>query len=129
MNWLQKVMYGRHGSDQLSFFLLALYIILSFLSGLPVLSVLRGLALLPLALAAFRILSRNHEKRRAENDRFLAFMNPLLQWLKYRRAVYRDKDHRYFKCPNCGQHLRAPRGKGKIHVTCRSCGVSFEEYT
>ena len=33
----------------------------------------------------------------------------------------------YLKCPNCGQMLRVPRGKGKITVTCRGCGASFQE--
>ena len=27
----------------------------------------------------------------------------------------------------CGQQLRVPRGRGKITVTCRSCGASFQE--
>ena len=87
MNFIRKLMYGRYGSDQLSFFLLVVYIVLILLSGLPHLEVLSWLAL----------------------------------------AVRRDKEHRYFKCPNCGQYLRVPRGKGKITVNCRNCGASFEE--
>jgi len=46
---------------------------------------------------------------------------------RLRRTIHRDKEHCYFKCPNCGQQLRVPRGKGKITVTCRSCGAVFEE--
>ena len=38
-----------------------------------------------------------------------------------------DEAHKYFKCPVCGQHLRVPRGAGKIRVTCRVCGAQFEE--
>ena len=52
---------------------------------------------------------------------------PRPERFRLRRTIHRDKDHRYFKCPNCGQQLRVPRGKGKITVTCRNCGVSFEE--
>lgn len=129
MNWLQRVMYGRHGIDQLSIFMLGLYLFLYFLSGLFSFLMLRWIGLAFLAFAALRTFSRNHEKRRAENAKFLALTGPALQWFKYQRTILRDKDHRYFKCPNCGQHLRAPRGKGRIHVTCRSCGVSFEENT
>lgn len=129
MNWLQKITYGRHGADQLSFFLLGLYLIMSFFAGLFHLDVLRWVGSVFLILAAFRTFSRNHEKRRAENSRFLSVVGPLVQWLKHKRTVHRDKEHRYFKCPNCGQQLRAPRGKGRIRVTCRSCGVSFEENT
>ena len=43
----------------------------------------------------------------------------------YARA--HDREHRYFKCPNCGQQMRVPRGKGRITVHCRSCGAVFEE--
>ena len=97
MNFIRKLMYGRYGSDQLSFFLLVVYIVLILLSGLPHLEVLSWLALAVLLWDLFRMFSR------------------------------RDKEHRYFKCPNCGQYLRVPRGKGKITVNCRNCGASFEE--
>ncbi len=129
MNWLHRVMYGRHGADQLSVFLMGLYLVIYFLDRLLGVEPLRWVGLIFLALAAFRTFSRNHEKRQAENDKFMALVRPLMQWIKYRRTVFRDKEHRYFKCPNCGQQLRAPRGKGRIHVTCRSCGVSFDENT
>ena len=97
MNFIRKLMYGRYGSDQLSFFLLVVYIVLILLSGLPHLEVLSWLAL------------------------------AVLLWDLFRRTIRRDKEHRYFKCPNCGQYLRVPRGKGKITVNCRNCGASFEE--
>jgi len=129
MNWLQRVMYGRHGADQLSLFLMGLYMVLYVMAGLLGVEPLRWFGLVFLVLAAFRTLSRNHEKRSAENAKFTMLLRPLLQWIKYQRTVRRDKEHRYFKCPNCGQQLRAPRGKGRIHVTCRTCGVSFEENT
>ena len=129
MNWLQRVMYGRNGADQLSIFLMGLYLVLYVLAGLFGVEILRLIGSVFLVFSAFRIFSRNHEKRRSENTKFLTLVNPLLQWIRFRRTVRRDKEHRYFKCPNCGQQLRAPRGKGRIHVTCRSCGVSFEENT
>jgi hypothetical protein len=34
MNWLQRVMYGRRGVDQLSIFLMGLYLALHLLAGL-----------------------------------------------------------------------------------------------
>ena len=52
---------------------------------------------------------------------------PVLSWLRLRRAIRRDKEHVYFKCPSCGQQLRVPRGRGRITVTCRACGASFQE--
>ena len=33
------------------------------------------------------------------------------------------------RCPNCGQQLRVPRGKGKLSITCRKeCGVTYGVY-
>ncbi len=75
----------------------------------------------------FRLLSRNLDRRRAENTKFMEFAGPAVRWLRLQRTIRRDKEHRYFKCPNCGQQLRVPRGKGRITVTCRGCGASFQE--
>ncbi|WP_302496263.1 hypothetical protein [uncultured Flavonifractor sp.] len=127
MNFLRKLMYGRYGSDHLSFFLLFLYVVLIFISALPHVAWISWLALAVLLWDLFRMFSRRIDRRRAENARFLALFGPFIRWFKMRRTIHRDKDHRYFKCPNCGQYLRVPRGKGKITVNCRNCGASFEE--
>ena len=127
MNFLRKLMYGRYGSDHLSFFLLFLYVVLIFISALPHMAWVSWLALAVLLWNLFRMFSRRIDRRRAENARFLSLFGPVIRWFKMRRTIHRDKDHRYFKCPNCGQYLRVPRGKGKITVNCRNCGASFEE--
>lgn len=127
MNFLRKLMYGRYGSDHLSFFLLFLYVVLIFISALPHMAWVSWLALAVLLWNLFRMFSRRIDRRRAENARFLALFGPFIRWFKMRRTIHRDKEHRYFKCPNCGQYLRVPRGKGKITVNCRNCGASFEE--
>ena len=65
MNFLRKLMYGRYGSDQLSLFLLLVYLVLIVLSGLPHLGVLSWLALAVLLWDLFRIFSRRIDRRRA----------------------------------------------------------------
>ena len=127
MNWLRRMMYGRYGGDQLSWFLLAVYVVLTLLAGLPHMGILSWLATAVLLWGFYRTMSRQYDRRRAENARFLAAAGPAIRWYKMRRTIHRDKEHRYFKCPNCGQQLRVPRGKGTITVTCRSCGASFQE--
>ena len=126
-NAIQRFMYGRYGNDQLNLFLIGLYLLLYLVSLFTRFDLfyLAGFALL--AWALFRLLSHNIERRRSENARFLHTVNPLLGWLRLRRTIRRDKEHVYFKCPNCGQQLRVPRGRGNITVTCRSCGASFQE--
>lgn len=127
MNWLRRMMYGRYGGDQLSWFLLAVYVLLSLLSGLPYLGILSWAAMAVLVWSFYRMFSRQYDRRRAENARFLSLAGPAIRWVKMRRTILRDREHRYFRCPNCGQYLRVPRGKGRITINCRSCGVSFEE--
>ncbi len=127
MNMLKHLMAGRYGSDQLSFFLLLVYLMLSLFSALPFLGLLNWLALAVLLWDVYRIFSRRIDRRRAENARFLALAGPVIRWCRMRHTIFRDKEHRYFKCPNCGQYLRVPRGKGRITINCRNCGVSFEE--
>ena len=129
MSLIQRFFYGRYGWDALNLFLmglaLVLYVLDFFVDG-PVLYVLYTILLL---LALFRMLSRNFARRRAENAKFMVVAGPAIRWVKLRRTIRRDKEHRYFKCPNCGQQLRVPRGKGRITITCRNCGVSFDEKT
>ena len=126
-NAIQRFMYGRYGSDQLNVFLIVLYLLCYLLSAVTAFLPLYWLSLLLICVTLFRILSRNIPARRRENAKFLQAAGPVIQWFRLRRTIHRDKDHRYFKCPNCGQQLRVPRGKGRITVTCRNCGASFQE--
>ena len=126
-NAIQRFMYGRYGNDPLNLFLICVYGILYVVVLFTRLELLYWVSFLLLLYALFRLLSRNIPKRRAENARFMRAAGPVLSWLRLRRTMHRDKEHVYFKCPSCGQHLRVPRGKGTITVTCRSCGASFQE--
>ncbi len=129
MNFLRKFMYGRYGSygmDALNLFLMAVYFLLYLVSLLFRIHLPAILDFLVAGLFLFRVLSRNIPRRQAENAKFLSITAPLRSWWRTRRMIHTDKEHRYFKCPNCGQHLRVPRGQGKIKVTCRACGTSFE---
>ncbi len=38
-------------------------------------------------------------------------------------------DHRLAQCPNCGQKLRVPTGRGKLQVTCPKCSNKFSVST
>ena len=107
--------------------LLVLYLALYLVYFLTGFDPLYWISFALILFALFRMLSRNPARRRAENARFLKVAGPAIQWFRLRRTIHRDKEHCYFKCPNCGQQLRVPRGKGKITVTCRSCGAVFEE--
>ena len=125
--WVARFMTGRYGGDQLNLFLIALYVILYVAYLFTRLWMLETVALVLIVVCLLRSLSRNLERRRAENARFLQTVRPMVRRWSAFRARTHDKEHRYFKCPNCGQQMRVPKGKGRITVHCRSCGAVFEE--
>ena len=130
MNWLRRMLVGRYGTDQLSLALMALYFVLFFLSYIPYCWFLSWIGLLLFAVILFRTFSRNIAKRYHENQVFLRFWNPVKNWFKNLRAAFRDrKTHRYYKCPNCKQKLRVPKGRSKIRITCPKCRNQFIKKT
>ena len=134
-NALARFMYGRNGTDQLNNALLVVYLALFVLTTLlnvifksQILYLLFDLLLTATAVVLlWRTFSKNLAKRRAENSKFMRKAQPVLKWLRLQQTMRKDKEHRYFKCPKCGQHLRVPKGKGTITVHCRGCGASFQE--
>ena len=126
-SWLSRFMAGRYGGDQLNLFLIALYLVLYVVFLFTRILLFELLGTVVLVVSLLRTLSRDVERRREENARFLQMVRPIRRWWTSFRARAHDKEHRYFKCPNCGQNMRVPRGKGRITVHCRSCGAVFED--
>jgi hypothetical protein len=126
MNFIRRMMAGRYGGDQLSLCLLVAYLVLSLLGSLLRFAPLSWISYVVFALGAYRMFSRNIAKRRDENMRFCNLVRPFFDWCKLCSVKRKDRDHAYFKCPNCRQTLRVPRGKGRINIHCRSCGAGFE---
>ncbi len=127
-NALSRFMYGRNGADRLGLTMiwtaLLLDVINIFLRDKAVVYSIIGFVSGVIVLAAlFRMFSRNLEKRRAENARFMEkIWWPVSRRITGARQQRMDKEHRYFTCPNCGAVCRVPRGKGRIVITCPRCG-------
>ena len=128
MNRLQRFMYNKYGMDELNIALLWLGVILSMLSLFVPNTIFRMLmGYLPLGFCIFRMLSKNYGVRRRENDKFLSYMYPIKKKMKkLKNKLKNQKYYRYFKCPNCKQELRVPKGKGNIEITCPRCKVHFD---
>ncbi len=116
-------MYGRYGLDQLNSFLLIGAVVLSIvgmiLSRFGAVCALIALVLQLLAYGLliwylFRSFSRNLEARSLENRRFLQ-----------RKARIKDRQNRYYRCPNCKQLVRVPKNRGKICIKCPKCSEKF----
>ncbi|MGM0239755.1 hypothetical protein [Enterococcus sp. AZ103] len=112
----QQMMRGRYGRfDQLNKTLLIIWLILSlFKRWIPFyLGDLLGLFIL--GIIFYRFFSKKIYPRSNENQK-------LIKWW---RKLQSQRQFKYFKCPNCKQEMRAPRGKGKIKVTCKNCQNQF----
>lgn len=126
-NALARFMYGRNGTDQLGLFTLGVYLLVWFLQVITGWDILALVEYVLLFVILYRMLSRKLDRRRAENAKFLQAIQPARKRIRSFRNRMQDKDHRYFRCPNCRQQMRVPKGKGRITVHCRSCGTTFEE--
>lgn len=126
-NALARFMYGRNGTDQLGLFTLGVYLLVWLLQVITGWDILALVEYVLLFVILYRMLSRKLDRRRAENAKFLQAIQPARKRIRSFRNRMQDKDHRYFRCPNCRQQMRVPKGKGRITVHCRSCGTTFEE--
>ena len=120
---LAQFMIGRNGFDMFCRGLLIISLVLLALDIFIPGKWLGRLATIAIIYAYFRAFSKNIMRRQAENNWFI---NEIL--VPFNAYAQRDrKNYAYFKCPTCKQLLRAPKGKGKIRVTCSRCTSKFEK--
>lgn len=123
---LERFLAGRYGVDQLSKVLLIISLVLLVISMFTHWGILYVLALVSLIYTYFRMFSRNIAKRSAENQAYMNFRYGLsVKRDKAKRRHEQSKIYRFYKCPNCKQEVRVPRGKGKICITCPKCRTEF----
>lgn len=127
---IRVFMTGRAGPDELYRFLnmaaLVLIVIDIFVRNEIANAVLFGAAMLLLIVAIWRAFSKNVQKRRAENAKYLAVRAKVTGWFKLQRdKIQFRKTHVFRTCPNCKRTLRLPRKKGEHTVTCPVCQTKF----
>ena len=130
MNGFRNFMNGRYGVDQTTIFLLGSGMILTFLADVFYWNIVTMLTYVMFFLCIYRVMSKNISARRAENIKFLKLYNPVRTWfIKKYNIIKSSTSYKHFKCPNCKQEIRAPRGRGKISVTCQKCNNKFIQKT
>ncbi len=121
-------MQGRYGQDAFTRFLLGAMlacVVLNLLVGSRFLSIM---AWALLVYAYFRLFSRNHAARYAENQRYLNATAKLRYWFDQQKRLKEErKYHHIYVCPRCRQKIRIPKGKGKIMVRCPKCRHEFQK--
>ena len=118
----RNFMIGRYGQDQLgtAIFVSGLVCMIAgmFIKNFFWTSLLSILSWVLLIWCICRMYSRNITARSKENRIFTTFLSHL-----------KDKEHRYFRCPQCRQTVRVPKGRGKICITCPKCRNKFIKKT
>lgn len=144
--WLFNFMRGRYGFDQLGQALgigVVVLWIVSIIVGVFsnifgywaawLSTILNWAGLIVLVYMLFRMLSRNVDKRRAENEAYLqrkarksqrkgASSGDLHTKGETSASTKDATGYKYLTCSFCGQQMRVPKGKGKIAVKCPQCG-------
>ena len=123
---LRQFMIGRYGTDGLNQFLSIASIVMLLISLITRVSLFTYVGMVLLILCYYRSLSRNISKRTEENYKFYTIKDRITgkandlkdQWAN--RKLYH-----YYRCPQCRQKLRVPRGRGRIQISCPRCGTQF----
>ena len=116
---LARFFQGRTGVDALGRTVTWIALILMIITMITHSNIAYLLAMACLIYSFWRMLSKNYQKRYNENAKFLAFTS------KFRFYFNQYRTYKVFKCPNCNQKLRVPRGRGKIQITCNRCRTQF----
>lgn len=125
---IAKFMQGRHGADNLGMFTLLSGLIISLLGSFTRIGLLSIIGLALYIITLFRMFSRNHEKRMAENRKYIELTsNWKTKVRQFSKRMKNRRDYKYFKCPECKVLLRTKRGSGEKDITCVRCGHQFKQ--
>lgn len=122
---LMRFMQGRYGVDQYNRFLMIMAMVLMVLSLFGA-NFCYLLAIVVMVYAYYRMFSRQIYKRSGENQKYLQYEWKVKGWFGKKKSEFKQrKTHHIYKCPNCKQKIRVPKGRGRIAITCRKCHHEF----
>ena len=126
-NRLAHFFSGRYGIDSLGYFNFAVYAVLCIVNAIFRSPIMQILTLLLALIAVYRMMSRNHVKRLAENRRYLAIWSSVRIFLKLQvdRIRYVRTD-RFRRCKHCRAIIKLPYRHGSHTVKCPKCGKKFD---
>ncbi len=125
---IYRFMQGRYGTDdfyKFLFWVALIGIVINWFVKKPALNLVVTLILV---YAMYRVLSKNHSARYAENQRYLQATAKIRYWFDQQKKLMEErKYHHIYTCPKCRQKIRSPKGKGKIMIRCPKCHHEFQK--
>ena len=123
---LRQFMIGRYGTDGLNQFLSIASLVLLLIAIISRVNLFTYLGAALLIFCYYRTLSRNISKRTEENYKFYTLKDRVDNKFKgWKEQWANRKVYHYYRCPQCRQKLRVPRGRGRIQISCPRCGTQF----
>ena len=123
---LRQFMIGRYGTDGLNQFLSIASLALLLIAIISRVSLFTYLGASLLIFCYYRTFSRNISKRTEENYRYYAVKDRIRSKFSSLRDQWNNRKlYHYYRCPQCRQKLRVPRGRGRIQISCPRCGTQF----
>ena len=125
---IYRFMQGRYGTDDFYKFLFWVALIGIVINWFFKSQLLSFAVTLILVYAMYRVLSKNHSARYAENQRYLQATAKIRYWFDQQKKLMEErKYHHIYTCPKCRQKIRIPKGKGKIMIRCPKCHHVFQK--
>ena len=119
---MQQFMVGRYGADELGRFISVSTLVCLLVSLFTKWGILYWIGLFLIFYTYFRMFSKNVSKRYQENQKFLTLRyKAVAKWSIMKKHFLERKIYRFYKCPQCKQKVRVPKGRGKICITCPKC--------
>lgn len=123
---MQQFMYGRYGNDQLSRVYLGITLVLLVLSLFTHWTIFYIAGIVLLIYCYYRMFSKNITRMSAQNQKYLNFRYGLaVKRQKVKTRMQQRRVYHFYKCPQCKQKVRVPKGHGKICITCPKCRAEF----
>ncbi len=122
----RRFMAGRYGTDALNQFLSIVSIVLLLVALLTRVNLFTWVGMSVLIWCYYRTFSRNIPKRTEENYKFYTLKQQLEGKVRGLKEQWANRKlYHYYRCPQCRQKLRVPRGRGRIQISCPRCGTQF----
>ena len=121
---IRQFMIGRYGTDGLNQFLSIASLVLILVYILTRLPLLLYVGVVLLGFCYYRMFSRNISKRTEENYKYYAVKDRIRNKFSGLKDQWDNRRlYHYYRCPQCRQKLRVPRGRGRIQISCPRCSI------